>query len=138
MGAWGAGAFENDDALDWLDELEGADDFAPILGAIDTVIALKGEAAEAPEAAMALAAAEVVAALAGRPHPDLPEEIAEWVAGQSGPNPKLIERARLAAVAVRDNSELRDLWSEPDAGFDEWKEGIEELIRRLGGGAAAP
>lgn len=133
MGAWGAGAFENDDALDWLDELEGADDFAPIFGAIDTVLGLKGDSPEAPEAAMAIAAAEVVAALDGRPHPELPEDVADWVAGKPKPIPRLVERARLAAIAVRDNSELRDLWAEPDADFDEWKGEVDGLVLRLGG-----
>jgi len=40
---------------------------------------------EAPTASCALAAAEVVAALAGRPRPALPEEVTAWVNRQSKP-----------------------------------------------------
>jgi hypothetical protein len=54
MGAWGAGAFDNDDALDWLSELGDSPDFALGRAALD-VTAL--EYLEAPEGSAALAAA---------------------------------------------------------------------------------
>ena len=68
MGAWGAGVFANDAAADWADDLVRG-------GSADVVRAALAAAAErSPEADLdadegceALAAAEVVAATAGRP-----------------------------------------------------------------------
>lgn len=40
MGAWGYGSFENDDALDWLAELE---DVSQLEEALDAVITNGGE-----------------------------------------------------------------------------------------------
>ena len=43
MGAWGAGSFENDESLDWLDELEERGEAAlrdalePVAGAVEDV-----------------------------------------------------------------------------------------------------
>ena len=64
MGAWGALAFDNDDACDWAGDLDAVDDFSLVEAAFDTV-----ESAaylEAPDASNALAACEVVARAAGR------------------------------------------------------------------------
>lgn len=80
MGAWGVGTFENDDASDWVYQLEEAGDLD--LVEVTLQAAADPEAyLEAPTCCMALAAAEVVAALAGQPAPDLPEEIRTWVGG---------------------------------------------------------
>ena len=57
---------------------------APIAEAFEAVL----EAAdyiEAPDASAALAAAEVVAALLGRPAVELPDAVAAWVAGKKPP-----------------------------------------------------
>jgi hypothetical protein len=70
MGAWGFQAFENDDALDWLEELEvgGAEVVRQGLNAVaDGYI-------EAPDGSVAVAAAEITAAAQGIPHGDLPED----------------------------------------------------------------
>jgi hypothetical protein len=75
MGVWGYLPFENDDALDWLEELEagGSDVFRQALAkAGDRYV-------EAPDGAVALAAAEVTAASQGNPLGDLPENVTDWV-----------------------------------------------------------
>jgi hypothetical protein len=128
VGAWGPGSFDNDDALDWLAELtEGSS-----LGPVNTAFALVQEAdyLEAPDAAAAVAAAEIVAALMGRPPADLPEEAAEWVqAHPSTPGATLVARARGSVIRVREDSELKELWEEGDAG--EWHASMDELAARL-------
>jgi hypothetical protein len=72
MGAWGYLPFENDDALDWLDELEG--------GGADVVRGALAKAAsgyvEVPEGSIAIAAADITAACQGNPSGDLPENVA--------------------------------------------------------------
>ena len=68
MGAWGVGPFENDDASDWVYQLEGAEDLELVRGTLEAAANPQGYL-EAPTCSEALAAAEVVAALSGRPTP---------------------------------------------------------------------
>ena len=78
--------------------------------------------------------AEVVAALAGRPLPDLDDEIVSWLPGKHLP-PGLVALAKAAVQRVRTDSELRELWAEADedaeAGTDAWSEGLLDLEARL-------
>ena len=75
MGAWGFLPFENDDALDWLDELEAAGAEA-IRGALANAGA---DYIEAPDGCVAIAAAAITSASQGNPPGDLPEDVASWV-----------------------------------------------------------
>lgn len=131
MGCWGRGNFENDDALDWLGELqEGAG-----IGAIERVLntRLNGAYIETPEAYETLAASEVVAALLGRPSNNLPVDVARWVAENRGHNAAPFREHALHNVRaiLSGNSELRDLWKENEADFPFWKAALESLIARL-------
>ncbi|HEX6751395.1 MAG TPA: DUF4259 domain-containing protein [Longimicrobium sp.] len=129
MGAWGVGAFDNDTALDWLDTLErlGAE---AMLVAFQT-IAEEGERIEVEQARIAIAAAEAVAASRGRPAPDLPGELAEWVRARGGDvDAALAAQAVDAVTRIREASDLRDLWGEDDSGA-EWETTIAELLDRL-------
>jgi hypothetical protein len=129
MGAWGAGSFDNDDAVDWLASLEHARDLTPIDDAFAAVTG-DGEPGE-PDASAAIAAAEVVAAIDGRPLADLPGEIVDWLASaHPRPDPGLTERARAAVQRVRFSSGLKVLWGEGDP--EEWYEHIDHLLQRLG------
>ncbi|SFN43433.1 protein of unknown function [Formivibrio citricus] len=58
-GAWGEGAFDNDDALDWVAQCTRSKDITPVSRALQAV--LSTEYIEAPEGSAAIAAAEVVA-----------------------------------------------------------------------------
>jgi hypothetical protein len=131
MGAWGAGSFENDDALDWLAVLAGSYGPTPIRDALSAAAEAEGFV-EAPDASAALAAAEVVAALLGRPAPALPDEAAGWVrANAAAAQPWMRDLARRAVDRVERDSELRDLWLEAgDAG--DWEAAVRDLRIRLG------
>jgi len=94
MGAWGAGNFENDDALDWLAVLQ-AEGLPAAGAAIQDVLTLADDYLEAPTCCAALAAAEVIAALRGRPASRLPDELVEWLGRVSGdPGEELTTNAR--------------------------------------------
>jgi hypothetical protein len=69
MGAWGFGSFDNDDAADWIFELEESSGVTALVSAFKAI--KPDRYLEAPECSVALAAAEVVAALRGRPLPTL-------------------------------------------------------------------
>jgi hypothetical protein len=62
VGAWGARAFENDDAMDWVYVLEEAQDTTLVAEALEKVAESVDDYLEAPECNEALAAAEVIAA----------------------------------------------------------------------------
>ncbi len=130
MGAWGPGSFENDDALDWVYELEKARNFQILADAFQTVLDLKDDYLEAPESCIAICAAEVTAGLLGNPADELPEEVVEWMDGRPGPSEALVKLANNALNVILKNSELKDLWEETDY-YDEWREIMLDIRARL-------
>jgi hypothetical protein len=139
MGAWGTGSFENDMAADWGGDL--AEDGTPET-VRETLIAVaqtpRDAYLESPEASEALAAAEVVAAAAGRPVAATPysENALAWA--DRHPEIATAEFLSLARAAVDRvsgaESELRELWL--DAAPDDargWADEVADLRRRLGG-----
>ena len=130
MGAWAHGGFDNDDALDFVAALAAGETWGPADAALVSVIELGGDYLEAPAASKALAAAEIIAAAAGRPPTKLPAEVAAWVARAPAPGRGLIESAHRAVERVLNDSELKDLWSESSkAGL--WQREVEALSVRL-------
>ena len=126
MGAWGAGVFENDEALDWLADLAATNDPQ----AIRDALALGGAPIEADEAINALAAAEVVAAMRGRALADPPEQLQQVVAlRHDAADPELVPAALVAVKRVREASELRELWE--DVGAEDWLAALADLEARL-------
>jgi len=130
MGAWGNGIFENDDAADWVGDLEEGGDASFLRSTLDAVAGTTSSAyVDAGEASCALAAAEVVAACAGAPAGDLPEEVTAWVADHlEAATPELVQQARAAVARMLAGSELLELWSEDgDPDLTE----VRDLQRRL-------
>lgn len=127
MGAWGHGSFDNDDALDWLGDLE---DQGPILvlDALEQIVAL---VAYDDACCAALAAAELVAAAHGRGEDRLNDTAAAWLRENRGEVATIDRKlAHRAVERIFTKSELRDLWSE--SGDDnEWHADVRELLGRL-------
>ena len=143
MGAWGAGNFENDDALDFLAEVDGPELLAEAFEALPP--AGEGEV-DATDAGRVLAAADVVAAMMGRPSRDCPADLTPRLKQFGEPAGDLIEQARQAVSRVLFDSELLDLWAESES-REEWNVVVTDLIERLnpdippkkkGRGKAAP
>ena len=130
MGASGYSAFENDDAMDWLAELEDAEDASVLEDAFDAILEVGEAYVEIPEASVAIAAAEVVAALLGRAVTSLPEVAIEWVQKQGGVQSTIVERARSAVNRVSEDSELQEVW-EDSGNYDSWKAAVDDLLGRL-------
>ena len=108
MGAWGAGGFENDTALDFAATILCVDDIATVF------VANPGTSIDADRASVIIAAAECVAAMLGRPPDDLPDEIAQRVEEFGKPDAALLEAARNNVSVVISDSELSDLWAEAE------------------------
>ncbi len=130
MAAGGVGNFDNDDALDWVSELEHVKNSALITETLKLVTERGDEYLEAPEASRALAAAEVVAALnhAGSPH--LPAEVKQWVSRHQIGSPSLTQLALKAIHRIETSSELSELWDEFDDAAD-WYDVLDDLEARL-------
>lgn len=133
MGTWGIGSFENDDAADFMiDALESGD--LSLLGEMFDNVLTSTEYVEAPDATVAIAAAEIVAAALGRPTPAAQQEegLTEWLARiRPTLDADLATRARTALTRIlADNSELRELWEETDE-FQDWQAVVTELLSHL-------
>ena len=132
MGAWGIGTFENDEAVEWLDELQASTDSAVLQIALGET-EYGEEYLEAPQGIHILCAGEIIAALQGQPTPDLPDEARDWVQEH-----KSLDVSPLIPIAIRkidqvlDNgSELRELWQENEADYPAWSESVSSLQARL-------
>ena len=130
MGAWGVGTFENDDASDWVYQLEEAGDLTLVREALGAAADPAGYL-ESPTCSEALAAAEVVAALTGKAAPDLPEEVRAWVAEHRTRVPADLVTLTVRAIdQIAADSELKELWAESDESAA-WADRLVELRGRL-------
>jgi hypothetical protein len=131
MGAWGAGSFENDDAMDWVVGLaEGSGD-AVLRDALTPIATTDDRYLEAPECSIAVAAAEAVAAARGHAIASLPDEVVGWVRKKREVTGELVAFARSAVDRIAAKSELRDLWDESDSA-ETWRAAMTDLRARLG------
>lgn len=135
MGAWGALAFDNDEANDWAYGLDDVDDLSLVESAFQKVQASGDGYLEQDAGAEALAACEVVARLRGRQGYTnaYTAKVDEWVAAHPiAPAPHLVEQANAAIDRILgSDSELRELWDE--AGSEEWRAAVSDLRDRLNG-----
>lgn len=125
MGAWGVSSFENDDALDWLEELLASDGLLILYSAFEM---LDEEFIECPDACNALAACEVVAALKGNARPTLPEQAEDWLKAHHDDDIQELHQMALRAIEriTSEDSELNELWQESDE-YDDWLADIKQL-----------
>lgn len=135
MGAWGTGYFENDDAMDWLNDLSSNPGWQIVSAAFEEVESTKGDYLEAPEGSAAVAAAAVLAGKflsvtpAGPTSLGLPEAAIKVVDNLPAPSGGLATLAKSALAAVdAENSELFELWQEADpSDFKAWRASIRRL-----------
>lgn len=112
MGTWNATPFGNDTAMDWMSELTSHVDGSGFL--VSTLAQIESsDFPDAPEAEEALAAAAVVAAAATDPIGGIVADIKGWISTSGfAPDPDVLDCALRALAAIRNKSELRDLWDE--------------------------
>jgi hypothetical protein len=131
MGAWGALAFDNDEANDWAYGLDDASDLSIVEAAFAEVE--RGGLLESGTASEALGACEVLARLKGRPGYTnaYTEKVDKWVAAHRiDPPPDLVSRGNAAIDRILgDDSELREVWA--DAGDEDWLAAVADLRARL-------
>ncbi len=132
MGAWGHNNFENDTAMDLVDDVVQGDTYRMFL-AIDTVANFSDDTyLEMTEASQALAAIEIMCAVAGRPSEDFPKELESWLKKNHVRfgDPTLINSKKAIDRILKDNSELKDEWERVKDGENFFR-AIENLKKRL-------
>ncbi len=141
MATWAVDAFGNDYAQDWAEDLHQTTSMEALESTLDNLLSCAGgdEGAyiDAPFAAEALVAIEVLARLQGKGGPctDDSAAIDAWVdARKHKPvraRPDLAEKAlRAIALILSDQSELRALWADSEH-HAQWLACVEELKSRL-------
>jgi hypothetical protein len=132
VGAWGTGAFENDDAADWIYELLPSADLTPARDALAAAMDSDGWL-ETPEGARAVAAAAVVAAGFDGHTEGMPEDLVDWLEYHPDAGTRIDARLAMDALerVASTDSELREVWLEAAAG-PAWVETIARLGYRLG------
>jgi hypothetical protein len=131
-GAWGYKSFENDDALDWVENFLKLGGQSAVQKTIASVAKGRGYL-QAPDGCYAIAACEVLAAAQGRASPDLPKDVAALAKRLSSkPSDAVRKDARDALDRILGKeSELNELWREADDSFEKWKKTVEDLKSRV-------
>lgn len=137
-------AFCTDEAAEWLQQLDPSRGKAPVDKALRAVADSADPRASAGRAEIALVAAELVAALHGRPHPALPDPGRSWVAAQGGAHAVRTDAdfdALVTATRALDfivtSSQLSD--ARDEAGADErWRDALDDLRMRLAAAGGMP
>jgi hypothetical protein len=130
MSVWGPGIFDNDDAMDWVYDLADSGSLSQVMSALDVIIKNKGDDLEISDCRIALAAAEVIAAMHGEASPDLPEEVEEWIGDDVLENESQRIKAETAVESVIKDSTLKDKW-ESSGNYERWRSIVLNLQKRL-------
>jgi hypothetical protein len=133
MGAWGVGLFDDDSALDFLEELAQAKDPLSLMNhSFKSAYASEYLEYDAAQSVLVSAAA-IDTLLYGTQHGVDLEDLDAWV--QRNRDLKVATLKPLAVSAIRrvlsEGSELRELWSENAKDYPTWRGGIESLAERL-------
>ena len=130
MAEWGPGIYENDDAMDWIYDLLDTGSLGRVKYALN-VIAQDGSGPyETADCRIALAAADIVAALEGEINSNLPEEVQEWIEMMNRSASDLREKAEAVVRQILDDSELKKHMQQIDQEAD-WLHNTQALLNRL-------
>jgi Domain of unknown function (DUF4259) len=131
-GAWGYKSFDNDDALDWVENFLKRGGQSAVEKTIAGVAKGSGYL-QAPDGCYAIAACEAVAAAQGRPSPDIPKDVAalaKKLPSKVSDSVRKNARDALDRILAKD-SELSELWKDAKEDFEKWKKTVEDLKARV-------
>jgi hypothetical protein len=130
MGTWGYYNFDNDAAADFAEDFRDNHTEAVLYEALATAAEEEG-ALEADEASEALAAAEIVAAILGKPAQDFPVDLIPVIVKlDASESEDLRELATEAVEAILKKSELQQHWAEKEE-YASWQQLQQGLLDRL-------
>ena len=136
MGAWSEENFGNDDAGDWIYELEKSKGLDTLLRPINAINSNQGYI-ESSDCSEALAASEVVAAGITGDLSKIPDEAKAWLNKKSwffGSKPEIEKEHVILAIRciekILAESELKELWQETED-YSKWQQVQSALIVKL-------
>lgn len=131
MSAWGMETFDNDTALDWVADLID-DGESALMKSLDDVLKTGDDYLDSELACCALAASEVLVALAGGSS-ELPEDAQSWVSEPVSIDMDLAhdKAAQVIDRILAEDSELKELWQESEDDYPAWEECLLNLKQRL-------
>jgi hypothetical protein len=132
MGAWDVGIWDNDEAADWLGDLEELTDLSLIEASLNPTEA-GGSYLEAPEGTHILCAGDTLLAALVPGSSTAPDRVVTWVAnnrhlGFAGL--RKIAASKVLRVLGKD-SEIQQLWEENDDLYSAWKARVEAIAIAL-------
>jgi hypothetical protein len=129
MGAWSSGPFDNDDAADFLMELENAPSWDTVRAIFDAVLA-HDDYVELPDGARAYAAAALVTVATGKS--DISAQDIYMTLDAMGPPPEGIVAVAKRALRqiTRGDSEIRELYLDSGS-YTEWLETVASVDAAL-------
>ena len=132
MSAWGISNFENDTALDWVNEIIQEKEITSLEESINSFLhEFSVECTSLMDCSKFLTIAETVAALIGKPDLDFPEELKEWVDSKCiNVEQVTIDAAKKGVKLIMTDSEAKEMYL--DSGyFKSWEKAQRDLIKRL-------
>jgi hypothetical protein len=137
MGAWGFKYYEDDDAYDFMDEIEESKSPKELIeDALDT--ALKSDFIDSTEGNAVIVSATYIDRQTNGTRfseSDTGEILDVDTFPERNPNIDLSDLKENAVLALKkllgEDSELNELWLENEEDYPSWRQGIEELIERL-------
>tara|TARA_Y100000766_G_scaffold163849_1_gene140943 strand:+ start:3274 stop:3678 length:405 start_codon:yes stop_codon:yes gene_type:complete len=132
MSAWGISNFENDTALDWVNEVIDSKEVENFKESVELFLkSFSVENTSLMDCSKFLAIAETMAALLGSPGQDFPEELQDWIETKYIKiETSTVESAKRGVQMVMNDSEAKEMYV--DSGyFKSWEKAQKDLIRRL-------
>jgi|KBSMisStandDraft_5_1062788.scaffolds.fasta_scaffold36765_6 hypothetical protein len=135
MGAWGTGIFDDDTAMDFLNELTDSKDPLKLMkSALQDARTAKYLEYDGGQSAL-VASAITDSILNETSHAVGLEELDNLVAKHKGSDVSSLKSLASAAVrqVLSEGSELRELWAENVEDYPKWRANLESLASRLDG-----
>ena len=132
MSAWGISNFENDTALDWVNEVVHRKEIESFKESVELFLkSFSIENTSLMDCSKFLAIAETMAALLGSPGQDFPEELQDWIETKYIKiETSTVESAKRGVQMVMNDSEAKEMYL--DSGyFKSWEKAQKDLIKRL-------
>ena len=117
MSAWGISNFENDTALDWVNEVIHRKEVENFKESIDGFLkSFSLEETSLNDCSIFLTLAETIAALLGAPGQDFPEELQDWIETKYIKiESSTIDNAKKGVQLIMNGSEVREMYL--DSGY---------------------
>jgi hypothetical protein len=134
MSVWDIGPFDNDLAMDWVQDLQESNDLYYIEDTLNNVLEEGDTFIPMPFACEALAAIEVLARLQGQPGGEAVDDVDAWVETARKKfrrRADLVEKSlKVLDLIVSEKSELANEWAQTDEHVA-WRGMVEQLRARV-------